>query len=187
MFNGNIVIMGVSTGGPLTLKRIFAGLPPLNAAVVIVLHIPREMDSLIARGLEAVASMPVTLAEDGQYLENGHIYLAPGGYHLKLEGNRRIVLFEGERINFVRPCADVAMKSLQKPLHGKIIGVVLTGMGKDAAEGIQHIKEIGGITIAQDQDSSAIYGMPKAAVQTGAIDFVLSKENVGSKILELLN
>lgn len=184
----NIVVIGVSTGGPIALKRLFGGLPPLDAAVVIVLHIPSGMDHKIARGLDAVASMPVALAEDGEYLQKGRIYLAPGGRHLRLEGNSRVVLEEGARVNFVQPSADVAMKSLLKPLTRKrIIGVILTGMGKDGAEGIRHIKEIGGVTIAQDQESSAIYGMPKAAVETGAVDFVFPPQMIGKKLAGLVN
>ncbi|BDV44919.1 chemotaxis protein CheB [Geotalea uraniireducens] len=187
MFNGNIVIIGVSTGGPKTLETIFAGLPPLNAAVIIVLHIPSGTDRTFARRLNNVSTMPVTLAEHGSYLQTGHVYLVPGAMHLRLEGNSRLILFAGDRINFVRPSIDVAMTSLSKPLHGRIIGVVLTGMGKDGAEGIRHIKSIGGTTIAQDQDTSAIYGMPKAALQTGAVDFVLPCQTIGSKLHTLLD
>lgn len=188
MANYNIVMIGVSTGGPIALRRLFAELPPLDAAIVIVLHIPPGMDYRIAQGLSAVASMPVALAEDGEYLRSGQIYLAPGGFHLKLEGNSRIILEEGERVNFVQPSADVAMKSLLKPLKRvRIIGVIMTGMGKDGAEGIRHIKEIGGVTIAQDQESSAIYGMPKAALETGAVDFMSPPRKIAKKLVELLN
>lgn len=187
MSHNNIVIIGVSTGGPIALRRLFSGLPRLNAAIVIVLHIPQGMDYRIAKGIEAVSSMPVALAEDGEFLRAGHIYLAPGGYHLLFEGNQKIVLAEGKRFNFVQPSADLAMKSLSRPLKGKIIGVVLTGMGKDGAEGIRHIKSIGGITMAQDQKSSAIFGMPKAAAETGAVDFVFPPDKIGKKLVELLN
>lgn len=188
MTTTNIVMIGVSTGGPIALKRLFADLPPLNAAFVIVLHIPPGMDYRIARSLSAVTAMPVALAEDGGYLRRGHIYLAPGGFHLKLEGNSRIILEEGPRVNFVQPSADVAMKSLLKPLkRGRIIGVILTGMGKDGAEGIRHIKALGGMTIAQDQESSAIYGMPKAASETGAVDFVFPLDKISRKLVELLS
>jgi two-component system chemotaxis response regulator CheB len=187
MTNVNIVVIGVSTGGPLTLKKLFVDLPPLNAAVIIVLHITAAMDYRIARGLDAVSAMPVSLAVAGEFLRAGQVYMAPGGFHLKLEGNQKIVLCEGERINFVQPCIDVTMRSLHKYPHGKIIGVVLTGMGSDGAGGIRHIKEIGGITIAQDQKSSTIYGMPKAAAQTGAVDFICSPQKIGKKLVELLN
>lgn len=186
MVNNNIVIIGVSTGGPIALRRLFTNLPPLDAAIVTVLHIPPGMDYKIAKGLNAVASMPVTLAEDGEYIRSGQIYLAPGGFHLQLEGNSRIVVKDGPRVNFVQPSADVAMKSLLKPIKNrKIVGIVLTGMGKDGAGGICHIKSIGGITIAQDKESSAIYGMPKAAFDTGMVDFVLSPEKINQKLSSL--
>ncbi len=188
MVNNNIVMIGVSTGGPMALKRLFAELPPLDAAIVIVLHIPPGMDYKIARGLDGVATMPVALAVDDEYLRSGQVYLAAGGFHLKLEGNSRVVLEEGPRVNFVQPSVDVAMMSLLKPLKQKrVVGVILTGMGRDGAEGLRHVKQLGGVTIAQDQESSAIYGMPKAAVETGAVDFVLPLDKIGKKLVELLN
>ena len=186
MVKKNLVVIGVSTGGPFTLKELFAELPPLNAAFVIVLHITQQMDYRIAQGLDAVASMPVALAVNGEHLKAGNIYLAPGGYHLKLDGNQKVVLCEGERVNYVQPSVDVTMQSLTRPLSGRLIGIVLTGMGKDGAEGIRHIKKVGGITMAQDQKSSTIYGMPKAAAQTGAVDFVLPPKKIAAKLVELL-
>ena len=183
----NLVMIGVSTGGPMALKRLFAALPPLPAAFVVVLHIPPGMDYKIACGLDAVAAMPVALAQAGDYVRAGQIYLAPGGFHLSLEGNSRIILNVGPRVNFVQPSADVAMLSLLKPLkRGRIIGIIMTGMGKDGAAGIRHVKEIGGVTMAQDQESSAIYGMPKAAVDTGAVDYVLPPHKIAQKLVELL-
>jgi len=186
MVKKNLVVIGVSTGGPFTLKELFAELPPLNAAFVIVLHITQQMDYRIAQGLDAVASMPVALAVNGEHLKAGNIYLAPGGYHLKLDGNQKVVLCEGERVNYVQPSVDVTMQSLARPLSGRLIGIVLTGMGKDGAEGIRHVKKVGGITMAQDQKSSTIYGMPKAAAQTGAVDFVLPPKKIAAKLVELL-
>ncbi|OGU11257.1 MAG: chemotaxis protein CheB [Geobacteraceae bacterium GWC2_58_44] len=186
MVRRNLVVIGVSTGGPFTLKELFSELPPLNAAFVIVLHITQQMDYRIAQGLNAVASMPVALAEHGDHLKAGRIYMAPGGFHLKLDGNQKIVLCEGARVNYVQPSVDVTMHSLGRQLSGNLIGIVLTGMGKDGAEGIRHIKKIGGVTMAQDQKSSTIYGMPKAAAQTGAIDFVLPPKKIAAKLIELL-
>ena len=116
MVNNNIVMIGVSTGGPIALRRLFAELPPLDAAIVIVLHIPPGMDYKIAMGLDAVASMPVALAEDGEYLRSGRVYLAPGGFHLKLEGNSRIILEEGARVNFVLTCAADDARAVLGPL-----------------------------------------------------------------------
>jgi two-component system, chemotaxis family, protein-glutamate methylesterase/glutaminase len=187
MSRNNIVVIGVSTGGPFTLRELFSALPPLDAAFVVVLHITPQMDYRIAKGIDAVASMPVALARDGEFLRSGQVYLAPGGFHLRLEGNQRVLLCEGARVNFVQPSVDVTMLSLCRPLHSKLIGVVLTGMGKDGAEGIRHIKRIGGVTMAQDQKSSTIYGMPKAAAQTGAVDFVLPPKRIAEQLVELLS
>jgi two-component system chemotaxis response regulator CheB len=185
--NTNIVMIGVSTGGPLTLRKLFSELPPLNAAVIVVLHIPPGMDSSIAKGLNALSAMPVALAQDGDSLRPGHVYFAQGGFHLMLENNNRILLREGARVNYVIPSVDVAMKSLLKPSgSARIIGVILTGMGKDGAEGIRHIKEIGGVTIAQDQESCAIFGMPKAAAETGAVDYVAAPTGICRKLVQLL-
>ncbi|MBJ6727243.1 CheB methylesterase domain-containing protein [Geomesophilobacter sediminis] len=185
MSNRNLVIIGVSTGGPMTLKELFRELPPLNASFVVVLHITAAMDFRIAEGLNAVCSMPVALAREGEYLKTGHVYLAPGGVHLKLEGNQRVSLFDGPRVNFVLPSVDVTLHSLQ-PSEANLIGVILTGMGKDGAEGIRYLKEIGGITIAQDQRSSTIYGMPRAAAETGAVDYVLPPKKIAELLTDLL-
>jgi two-component system chemotaxis response regulator CheB len=183
----DIVMIGVSTGGPMALKRLFSELPPLDAAFVVVLHIPPGMDYKICRSLADVAAMPVALAEHDAYLRKGQVYLAPGGFHLKLAGNSRILLEVGPRVNFVQPSVDVAMKSLLRPLkRGRIVGVILTGMGKDGAAGISHVKDLGGITIAQDQESSAVYGMPKAAVETGKVDYILPPVKIGRKLVDLL-
>ncbi|HBA90149.1 MAG TPA: chemotaxis protein CheB [Geobacter sp.] len=187
MSRRNLVVIGVSTGGPLTLKALFREIPPLDAAFLIVLHITPQMDYRIAQGLATVASMPVSLAEDGEFLRSGNIYLAPGGFHLQLDGNQRVALCEGARVNYVQPAVDVTMLSLTRQLGGgTLIGIVLTGMGKDGAEGIRHVKQIGGITMAQDQHSSTIYGMPKAAAMTGAVDYVLPPNKIAAKLAELL-
>jgi two-component system, chemotaxis family, protein-glutamate methylesterase/glutaminase len=186
MSSKNVVVIGVSTGGPLTLKQLFSELPPLRAAVLVVLHITPQMDYRIAEGIDACASMPAALARDGEFLRPGHIYLAPGGFHLKLDGNHKIVLQEGARVNYVQPSVDVTMLSLTRSLTGELVGVILTGMGKDGAEGIRHVKKIGGTTLAQDQKSSIIYGMPKAALDTGAVDFVLPPKGIAGKLAERL-
>jgi len=182
----NLVMIGVSTGGPLTLRELFGALPPLNAAFVVVLHITRDMDFRIAQGIESAAAMPAALARHREFLKPGRIYLAPGGTHLRLGGNHRVELYEGPRVNYVLPSVDVAMQSLTRQRQGALIGVVLTGMGKDGAEGLRHIKNIGGITMAQNQKSSVIYGMPKAALETGAVDLVLPPKGIAAKLVEIL-
>ncbi len=129
--------------------------------------------------------MPVCLAQEGTIIQAGRVYLAPGGVHLTLIRNSMVHLHGGEEVNSVRPSIDVAMNSLTSPVGIRIAGVILTGMGSDGAAGISHIKRIGGVTIAQDQKTSVIFGMPKAAAGTGQVDFVLPTERIADKVKEL--
>lgn len=185
MLSSNIVVIGSSTGGLKVLEELFPRLPVLKAAVVIIQHITPLVDQAFVTSLARVSKMPVSLACEGQYLQEGLVYLAPGGMHLNLVRNRGIHLYTGEKVNSVCPSIDVSMKSLIHPILGRIAGVILTGMGCDGAAGIAHIKQIGGITIAQDQKTSVIYGMPKAAAETGKIDFILSTNRIADKLREL--
>ena len=107
---------------------------------------------------------------------------APGGKHLTLIRNSVVHLHEGEKVNSVRPSIDVAMQSVTAPVGIRLAGVILTGMGSDGAAGISHIKQIGGVTIAQDRSTSVIYGMPRVAAETGCVDFVLPTERIADKI-----
>ncbi len=184
----NLLIIGSSTGGPRILEELFASLPPLNAAVLIVQHVTPGIDESLAASLSRVLPMPVRLASDGDALQRGVITIARGGLHLSLLNNQRIRLNHGERVNSVCPAIDVTMKSVQ-PVNGggKLVGVILTGMGRDGADGIVHIKKAGGITIAQDQSTAVIFGMPKAAAETGCVDFVMATRQIGRKLSELFS
>ncbi len=185
MLTCNLVVIGSSTGGLKVLEELFSRLPVLNAAVVIVQHITPLVDLSFVVSLSRVSTMPVSLAQEGTIIQSGHVYLAPGGLHLTLSRNSIVHLNDGEKVNSVRPSVDVAMKSVIIPVGGRIAGVILTGMGSDGAVGISHIKQIGGITIAQDQKTSVIYGMPKAAAETGLIDHILSTEQIADKMKSL--
>jgi two-component system chemotaxis response regulator CheB len=185
MFTNNLVVIGSSTGGLKILEEIFARLPALKASILIIQHITPIIDRAFVASLARISKMPVSLVSEGQALESGHVYVAQGGMHLNLVKNQTVRLFAGEKVNSVCPSIDVTMKSLVKPAGGRLAGVILTGMGCDGAEGIGHVKKIGGITIAQDQKSSIIYGMPKAAAETGMVDFILSTERIADKLREL--
>jgi two-component system chemotaxis response regulator CheB len=180
----NLLIIGSSTGGPKILEELVAKLPELRAAILIVQHITACIDKAFVTSLGRVSSLPVKLAVDGDLLQSGQIYVAPGGIHLVLVNNQRVQLRAGEPVNSVRPSIDVTMKSLIKPT-GRLAGVILTGMGRDGAAGIVHMKQLGATTIAQDQATSVIYGMPKAAAETGCVDFVLSTQRIADKLREL--
>jgi two-component system chemotaxis response regulator CheB len=186
MNSRNLIMIGSSTGGVRVLETVFSGLPRLNAAIVLVHHMPEFINRSVADHLQSLSDMDVKVADHRDELVPGRVYLAPSEVHLQVIANRFTELFPGEKVNFVCPSVDVAMNSLVKRSGDRVIGVVLTGMGVDGAAGISHIKEIGGITIAQDERTSAIYGMPKAAYETGSVDFVLSPEGVRAKLIELV-
>jgi two-component system chemotaxis response regulator CheB len=181
----NLIIIGSSTGGLKVLEELFPRLPVLKAAVLIIQHITPLVDQSFVTSLARVSKMPVLLAKEGTVLTAGNVYLAPGGVHLTLIRNSVVHLHDGEKVNSVRPSIDVTMESVSPPYGIKIAGAILTGMGADGAKGISHIKQFGGTTIAQDQKSSVIYGMPKAAAETGKIDFILPTERIADKMKEL--
>jgi two-component system chemotaxis response regulator CheB len=181
----NLIVIGSSTGGLKVLEVLFPKLPVLNAAVVIVQHITPLVDKSFVASLQRVSAMPVALAKEGDLLQSGKVLLAPGGVHLYFVNNQSIHLAAGERVNSVCPSIDVSMLSLCPGKGGKMVGVILTGMGRDGADGIAHMKKCGSVTIAQDQKTSVIYGMPKAAAETGAIDFVLPTERIAAKLKEI--
>ena len=180
-----IIVIGSSAGGPRVLKWIFTGLPALNASVIVVQHMPKFINDSLRDSLSSVTAMRVTIARDGDLLENGRVYIAPSEVHLSVVDNRIVRLSPGEKVNYVCPSVDVTMKSLTWDLGVFFAGVVVTGMGKDGAEGMKHIKKLGGTTIAQDEKTSSIFGMPKEAIQTGSVDFVLAPDAIREKLIEL--
>ncbi|NQV01948.1 MAG: chemotaxis protein CheB, partial [Bacteroidia bacterium] len=157
-----IIVIGASTGGPQTLRKVVDRLPVLDACIIIVQHMPIHVNNSIRRSLSQLTDMEVYIGEDGMRLKNGTIVIAPSEVHLELDQNRTVKLIEGEKVNYVCPSVDVTMKSIQKSSEVNFIGVILTGMGSDGAEGISHVKQLGGMTIAQDEPTSVIYGMPRA-------------------------
>lgn len=185
-FSRHIVMIGASTGGVRTLERILMDLPLLQASIVLIQHIPSYINDSLQQIFSRSTRMEVKVAQNDELLRDQCIYIAPGDMHLHLVANRKIELFMDEKVHFVRPSIDVAMKSLEQRRGDHIIGIILTGMGVDGAEGIAHIKAIGGITIAQDEASSVVYGMPKAALETGCVDWVLNPEAIRDKLIQIL-
>ena len=180
----NIVIIGSSTGGPKILPQILEGLPKLNASIILVQHMRKYINESFRKALSRNTDMDVRLAEHGDVLNHGELFIAPSGVHLELVGNKEIALSNGEKVHFVCPSIDVTMKSLRKEKGCTVMGIILTGMGIDGVDGITHIKSIGGMTIAQDEATSIIYGMPKRAYETGHVDFVLTPMEIREKLLE---
>lgn len=186
ILNKNIIIIGSSTGGPKILSRVFSDLPKLNASIILVQHMPKFINESLRDSLNRKTEMDIKIAEDGERIVDGKAYVAPSEIHLELINNRTIRLFNSEKVNFVCPAIDVAMNSMKNKHNDNIVGVILTGMGKDGAKGLSHIKHIGGITISQDKETSIIYGMPKVAFETGDVYYVLTPEKIKDKLVELV-
>ncbi len=165
-----LTVIAVSTGGPRTLGRLFRAFPRLEVGIVLVQHMPRFIAKAVVRTLNAATEMDVLLAENGSELQPGRMLVAPGQRHLHLENNRRVKLSDGPKVNYVKPSADVTMMSLTDKPKDELAAIVLTGLGADGANGAAYMKTLGATVLAQDRDSSVIYGMPKAAVDTGAVD-----------------
>lgn len=187
MYPKKIVLIGSSAGGPRIIREIFSSFPFLDGSIIIVQHMPSFVNQSFCDEINSITDMTVTVAENGDLIKNGNIYIAPSEVHLELINNHKIKLYKGEKIHFVCPSVDVTMKSIIKKIGVKIIGVILTGMGSDGSEGIIHINHIDGTTIAQDEKSSIIFGMPKAAIKTGYIDYILNPYQIRNKLIKFMN
>jgi two-component system chemotaxis response regulator CheB len=193
--NGKIIAIASSTGGPRALEQVVPKLPgDLKVPVVIVQHMPAGFTASLAQRLDGQSALTVTEAKEGDVLHPGHAYLAPGNYHMEIVSVEKggvhheiVKLNQNPREQGVRPCANILFKSLV-PIYGSnIISAVLTGMGADGADGVEEIKKAGGKAIAEDEKSCVVYGMPKAVVQRGLADSIVSLEKVSSEIVRMLN
>jgi len=184
------VAVGASTGGPKALDHLLSSLPVgLPAPVLVVQHMPPGFTRSFAERLNQRSPLLVKEAEEGDAVLPGRAYVAPGDHHMLIErqGGREIIrLDKSPRVKGLRPSADVTMRSVADVYGAGSIGVVLTGMGSDGAEGLKAIKERGGVTIAQDRATSIIYGMPRAAVESGCVDKVLPLDKIPGEIVRLL-
>ncbi len=169
-----LCVIAVSTGGPAALSELIPALPAdLRCAVAVVQHMPAGFTAALAERLNAASAVSVKEAAVGDRPLPGTVLIAPGDRHLEFDDRGQVVLTDGPLVNGCRPAADVTMLSAVKVYGRRTLGLVLTGMGKDGAAGALAIKKAEGKTCAQDQATSVIYGMPKAAVEAGAIDEVL--------------
>jgi len=179
----NIVFIGISTGGPRTLKSFFNGLPRLNASIVLVQHMIKCANKSFCEALNSATEMGVKIASHGETIKPGVVYFAPSEIHLELINNRMIQLVDSPKVCFVKPAVDVTMKSVKKTAGDNITGVIMTGMGMDGTKGIEYIKSIGAVTFAQDEDTSVIWGMPMSAINTGKVDYILPPEGIRKRLI----
>jgi two-component system, chemotaxis family, protein-glutamate methylesterase/glutaminase len=178
-----IIVIAASTGGPAAVSRVVAGLPKeLPAAVILVLHMPATFTNQFAVQLSEISALPVKEAEPNEAPQPGAIYICPGSHHLRLSMGGKISLDSGPRIDGYRPSADVAFETIAAYARPLAIGVVMTGMGNDAAKGAKAVKAAGGYVIAQDEATSMIFGMPSEAIQVGAVDEVLPLDSIAGAL-----
>lgn len=184
-----IIAIGASTGGTEAIKQILEKLPPDTPGTLITQHIPPVFSKSFADRVNKSSPMTVVEATDGQLIIPGHAYVAPGNKHLLLvrDGARyRCKLNDGPPVNRHKPSVDVLFRSVAANAGANAIGIILTGMGADGAIGLDEIKQAGSKTIAQDEKTSIVWGMPGEAVKRGAAQHVLPLENISGKILALI-
>ncbi|SDN51737.1 protein-glutamate methylesterase/protein-glutamine glutaminase [Pseudomonas jinjuensis] len=183
---GKIIAIGASTGGTGAIREVLLGLPPDCPGTVITLHMPPGFTRSFAERLDRQTRLRVSEARDGDRILPGHALLAPGDFHLRVErsGADHVVrLDQGPPVNGHRPSVDVMFESLARCAGRNLLAALLTGMGRDGARGLLAIRAAGGHTIAQDEDSCVVYGMPREAAEIGAAGEILALERIAGALL----
>jgi two-component system chemotaxis response regulator CheB len=182
-----LVIIGASTGGTEAIRHVLRPLPPDSPAILITQHMPAGFTRSFAQRLDSLCSLTVREATHGERVLPGHVYLAPGGeYHMRLGrsgANYVVELDPAEPVNRHRPSVDVLFHSVALSAGRNAVGVILTGMGKDGAAGLLEMKRAGARTLAQDEASCVVFGMPREAIALGAADEVVSLDTMSERIL----
>jgi two-component system chemotaxis response regulator CheB len=186
----DLVLIGVSTGGPNALTVLLSALPRLGVPVLIVQHMPPIFTQTLAESLSGKCLLGVREAANGETAEADRVYIAPGGRQMRLapgpEGRKVIQITDDPPENNCRPAVDYLFRSVANQFPGRAMGVILTGMGSDGTLGIKLLKRHGCFVIAQDEASCVVYGMPKAVVDAGLADDVLPLEAIASRIAALV-
>ncbi|MFW2487058.1 protein-glutamate methylesterase/protein-glutamine glutaminase [Clostridium chromiireducens] len=181
------VVIGASTGGPKALQEVLTKLPSnLGVPVFVVQHMPEGFTKVFSERLDKICNMKVIEAAEGMKISNDTIYIAKGGQHMTVGSNNTIHLNEEPPIWGVRPAVDKLFNSAIKVYRGNLVSAILTGMGRDGADGTANIKDYGGITISEDKSTCTIYGMPKAAFETGKVDLVVPLNEIAHNIIRIV-
>jgi two-component system chemotaxis response regulator CheB len=183
-----VIAVGASTGGTVAIERLLCALPPNAPGIVITQHMPPQFTKAFARRLKDQSALDVREAETGDAVVAGVALVAPGDRHLlvRRDGARYVAeVKDGPRVNRHRPSVDVMFRAVARVAGANAVGVLLTGMGADGAQGLLALKEAGAPTIAQDEATCVVYGMPKSAVELGAADQVLPLDGIAPEVLRL--
>jgi two-component system chemotaxis response regulator CheB len=184
-----VIAIGASTGGTEALSRIIADLPSNMPPIVIVQHIPEGFSRAFASRLNQISQLRVKEAADGDTLDVGQVLVAPGDRHMTVTGrpgHYKVHVFAADKVNGHRPSVDVLFRSVAANVKGPRLGVILTGMGADGAEGLLEMKKSGAITLGQDASTSVVYGMPKVAQQIGAVTKALPLQQIAGEMIKVL-
>lgn len=185
-----LIAMGASTGGTEALKEVLVRMPQNSPGMVIVQHMPPLFTTAFAERLNRLCSVEVREAKDGDSVLNGQALIAPGNFHMLMRrsGSRYYVnIKDGPMVHHQRPAVDILFNSVAQYAGANAIGVILTGMGADGAQGMLRMKEGGAKTIAQDEASCVVFGMPKEAIRLGAVDRVVPLELIPQEIIHFIN
>ena len=170
------IVLGASTGGTQAIESVLTALPPDSPGIAIVLHMPEKFTAMYAQRLDGLCAVQVREARDGDRLERGLVLIAPGGRHMQLRKNAGqyfVAVVDGPPVNRHKPSVDVLFRSAAECAGRDVLAIILTGMGDDGARGMKALHDLGARTLAQDEASCVVYGMPKEAVALGAVDDVL--------------
>jgi two-component system chemotaxis response regulator CheB len=181
-----VVCIGASTGGTESLREVLQALPAATPGIVIVQHMPEKFTTSFAKRLNELCEMEVKEAEDGDAVLRGRVLIAPGNYHTLLtrSGARyQVQVKEGPLVSRHRPSVDVLFRSAASAAGSNAIGVIMTGMGDDGARGMQEMKQAGAFTIAQDEATSIVFGMPKEAIARNCVDRIVPLQNIAQEVL----
>ncbi len=179
-----IVAIASSTGGPLALKAVLSVLPAaFPAGIVIAQHITQGFATGLVEWLDAALKIKVKEPVNGEIIRPGIAYISPDGYHISVDRGDKIVLDDSGPIKGHRPSCDKLLKSVARVYGDRAVGVILSGMGSDGAEGLKEIRKAGGYTIAQDEKTSVVFGMPKVAYEIGAVNRTIPLDRIGWEIM----
>ncbi|MBU1237129.1 MAG: hypothetical protein KJ634_07295 [Gammaproteobacteria bacterium] len=184
--SGHVVAIGASTGGTEAIKAVLRGLPAEMPPIVMVQHMPESFTKSFAQRLDSLSMLTVVEAQGGEVLRPGHVYLAPGHSHMSIKrigGGYRIDLSRTDPVNRHRPAVDVLFNSVAASAVDNATGIILTGMGKDGAQGLLAMRRAGAWTIGQDEASCVVYGMPREAVSVGGVSEVVSLSEIAGNLL----
>ncbi|MDM8533452.1 chemotaxis response regulator protein-glutamate methylesterase [Clostridiaceae bacterium HSG29] len=189
IIKSRMIVIGASTGGTNALKEIITSLPKDFPPIVIVQHMPPVFTNLYAKRLNKDSKLNVVEAENGQIIEPNNVYIAPGGFQMEIKKSRKgyyLSINDGENVNGHKPSVDVMFNSVCENVKEDVIGVILTGMGKDGAYGLLNLRNNGAKTIGQDKKTSIVYGMPKVAYEIGAVEIQKPLSEIPNTLFKLL-